>query len=274
MQVRLPRGHFCGELLKRDEVGGFVLTEYAYPPELKISMHLHEQVYFCIVLQGNYTETYGKKTRACDERTVTFHPAGELHSDTFHKDGGRIFSVEIEPRWVERVGELSSVLEYPESFCGGLLASLVVRIYKEFYEIDAASRLAIEGLSLEVIAEALRKSTGTQSGREAPRWLKQARELLHDRFVEHHSLAEIADGVGVHPVHLVREFRKHYHQTVGEYVRRLRVEFACRLLSTSETPLIDVALAAGFSQQSHFTKTFKKLTGMTPCQYRVSSRPR
>ncbi len=82
MDVRLPRGHFCGELLKRDEVGGFVLTEYVYPPELKISKHLHEQVYFCVVLQGNYTEVYGKKTRACGERTVTFHPAGELHYET------------------------------------------------------------------------------------------------------------------------------------------------------------------------------------------------
>ena len=274
MDVRLPRGHFCGELLKRDEVGGFVLTEYVYPPELKISKHLHEQVYFCIVLQGNYTETYGKKSRACGEQTVTFHPAGELHSDNFHKDGGRIFSVEIEPRWVERVGELSSILEYPESFCGGLLASLVVRIYKEFYEIDAASRLAIEGLSLEVIAEALRQSAALSPGRKAPRWLKQAREFLHDQFAEPHNMTEIADAVGVHPVHLAREFRKHYHQTVGEYIRRLRVEFACRLLSASDTPLIEIALAAGFSQQSHFTKTFKKLTGLTPYQYRVSSRAR
>jgi len=273
MEMKLPRGHFCGSLLKRDEVGGFVLTEYSYPPELKISKHLHEQAYFCIVLAGNYTENYGKRIRTCERRTVTFHPAGEAHSDHFHNEGGRIFSVEIEPDWVERVGELSSIFDCSERFCGGLMASLVVRIYNEFHEIDAASRLAIEGLSLEVVAEAMRQQSRLPD-RKAPRWLEQARELLHDQFSEHYSISEIANSVGVHPVHLVREFRKHYHQTVGEYLRRLRVEFACRKLSTSDMPLIEIALAAGFSQQSHFTKTFKKLTGLTPNQYRTCSRPR
>ncbi|HEX5735513.1 MAG TPA: AraC family transcriptional regulator [Blastocatellia bacterium] len=273
MEVRLPRGHFCGSLLKRDDVGGFVLTEYSYPPELRISKHLHEQAYFCIVLQGNYTESYGKRTRTCERRTVTFHPAGEAHSDHFHGEGGRIFSVEIDPQWVERVAELSSIFNYPDRFCGGLMASLVVRIYNEFHEIDAASRLAIEGLSLEVVAEALRQQSRSPE-RKAPRWLEQARELLHDQFSEHYSIRQIAGSVGVHPVHLVREFRRHYHLTVGEYLRRLRVEFACRKLTDTDTPLIDIALAAGFSQQSHFTKTFKKLTGVTPNQYRTSSRLR
>lgn len=273
MEVRLPRGHFCGSLLKRDEVAGFVLTEYSYPPELKISKHLHEQAYFCIVLQGNYTENYGERTRTCERRTVTFHPAGEAHSDHFHCEGGRIFSVEIDPLWVERVGEISSIFDYSERYCGGLMASLVARIYNEFHEIDAASRLAIEGLSMEVVAEALRQQFRSP-GRKAPRWLEQARELLHEQFSEHRSVCQIAGSVGVHPVHLVREFRKHYHQTVGEYLRRLRVEFACRKLTDTDTPLIDIALAAGFSQQSHFTKTFKKLTGLTPNQYRVTSRLR
>ncbi|HJQ67863.1 MAG TPA: AraC family transcriptional regulator [Blastocatellia bacterium] len=273
MEVKLPRGHFCGSLLKRDELGGFVLTEYSYPPELRIAKHLHEQAYFCIVLQGNYTENYGKGVRTCEQRTVTFHPAGEAHSDHFHREGGRIFSVEIDPLWVERVGELSPIFDHGDRFCGGLMASLVVRIYNEFHEIDAASRLAIEGLSLEVIAEALRRQSRSTE-RKAPRWLEKARELLHDQFSEHHSVSQIADSVGVHPVHLVREFRRHYHQTVCEYLRRLRVEYACRRLSDTDTPLIDIALAAGFSQQSHFTKTFKKLTGVTPNQYRASSRLR
>ena len=153
------------------------------------------------------------------------------------------------------------------------MASLVVRIYNEFHEIDAASRLAIEGLSLEVMAEALRQQSRSPE-RLAPKWLEQARALLHDQISERHSIRQIAGSVGVHPVHLVREFRKHYRLTVGEYLRRLRVEFACRKLTDTDTPLIDIALAAGFSQQSHFTKTFKKLTGVTPNQYRISSRLR
>jgi AraC family transcriptional regulator len=78
----------------------------------------------------------------------------------------------------------------------------------------------------------------------------------------------------VHPAHLAREFRRRRHCTIGGYVRRLRVEFACRELSSTDAPLAEIALAAGFSHQSHLTRTFKELTGMTPAKFRALSRAR
>lgn len=51
-------------------------------------------------------------------------------------------------------------------------------------------------------------------------------------------------------------------------VGRLRVEFACEELSRPDTPLIRIALAAGFYDQGHFCRTFKRLTGITPTAYR------
>ena len=61
---------------------------------------------------------------------------------------------------------------------------------------------------------------------------------------------------------------RRYGCTVGEYVRRLRIEFACRELSDSEKPLAFIAQNAGFFDQSHFSKTFKLLTGQSPAAYR------
>jgi AraC family transcriptional regulator len=106
------------------------------------------------------------------------------------------------------------------------------------------------------------------SERKPPRWLEQARELIHGQFTESLTHDQIATAVAVHPVHLAGVFRRHYGCTIGEYARRLRVEFACRNISTSTAPLADIALAAGFSDQSHFSKVFKQLTGMTPAQFR------
>ena len=60
----------------------------------------------------------------------------------------------------------------------------------------------------------------------------------------------------------------------GEYIRQLRVEYACRQLSSSSTALAEIASAAGFSDQSHFSRTFKRQIGMTPSQYRAISRAR
>jgi AraC family transcriptional regulator len=61
---------------------------------------------------------------------------------------------------------------------------------------------------------------------------------------------------------------------LGDHVRKLRIEFACHRLATSDTPLADIALTAGFSDQSHFSNTFKRYTGMTPAAFRRSARPR
>jgi AraC family transcriptional regulator len=97
---------------------------------------------------------------------------------------------------------------------------------------------------------------------------------VHDGFTERWSLAELAAAASVSADHLARAFRRHQGCTVGEYVRRLRVELACRLLAESEEPLAQVALAAGFSDQSHFTKVFRRRMGTTPAAFRKLQRPR
>jgi AraC family transcriptional regulator len=81
-------------------------------------------------------------------------------------------------------------------------------------------------------------------------------------------VAEIARAAGVHPVYLARTFREHHGMTIGEYVRKLRIEHACRLISTTGAPLSEIALAAGFCDQSHFSRTFKRVTGSSPAEYR------
>ena len=93
-------------------------------------------------------------------------------------------------------------------------------------------------------------------------------EIVETRFLEPLSLAEIASAVGVHHVHLSREFRRHNNYTVGELIRRRRVEHACHLLAHSHMSLAEIALTCGFSDQSHFSLMFKRHMGMTPSKFR------
>ena len=102
-------------------------------------------------------------------------------------------------------------------------------------------------------------------------WSK-VREVLHAQFQETLTHDDVAKLVGVHPVHLATVFRRHFGCTIGEYVRRLRIEFASRRIAASDDSLCDVGLAAGFSDQSHFSKVFKQQTGMTPGQFRANLR--
>lgn len=142
------------------------------------------------------------------------------------------------------------------------LPELFLSMYYKIREMDDESLRKLEQALLE-------GQSVTSSGRRFPQWLERVREILEQRFAEPFKLSEIAAEVGVHPVHLAREFRKHYGTSVGEYLRRVRIEYACRELMDSNVAVTNIAFAAGFADQSHFSRTFKRLCGTTPGRYRA-----
>ena len=273
MQLKNLCKPFYPSVLKKDAPAGLTLAESSYPPNLSMRMHSHEPAYLGIVLGGSYTENYGKRIRECKASMLIFHPPGEKHAVTFHNYGARIFRVEIGALWVERLREYSLALNEPCDFNGGLPAWLAQRLYKEFHEPDQASALAVEALTLEIMVEASRCFVRKRE-RHTPRWLKRVMEMLEARFAESLTLAEIAAEVGVHPVHLARTFREHTGCTIGERLRQLRVEFACREISTSDVSFAEIAATSGFADQSHFSRTLKRHTGMTPAQFRNAAHSR
>jgi len=142
-----------------------------------------------------------------------------------------------------------------------------MRLHKEFLQNDTASMLAIEGLMFEILAGVSRKQMEFLD-LKPPAWLKQVIEILHARFLDDLSLSVISQAVDVHPVHLCREFRHHYHSTVGDYIRKLRIDYACQQMLNPDISLAEIASAAGFADQSHFTRTFKRVVGLPPASFR------
>jgi AraC family transcriptional regulator len=99
-------------------------------------------------------------------------------------------------------------------------------------------------------------------------WLQTLRTELDMRFGEHLDVAALADRTGVHPVHLARAFRKAYKVTVGDYVHRRRIQQACRMLRGSTASIAAIAEDLGYTDQSHFSRVFRSITGTTPARYR------
>jgi AraC family transcriptional regulator len=271
--MSLRQSRLFGDVLKTYVGSELRLTETLCAPSFRAPRHSHELFQFCFIIEGGFSENCGQKTRECAPLTLITHPPDETHANRYYSSGAHCFVVEIEHRWLSRSREYSLALDRSAEFNYGSAVWLAKRLYDEFYRMDRASPLAIEGLTLEMMAEVSRRHVKTSEG-TSPRWLEQARDLLHAHFSEELTLEGIAGAVGTHPVHLARVFRQYHGCTVGEYVRRLRVEFACRELSLTNTPLLQVALAAGFYDQSHFSRTFKKIVGLTPTAYRTSFRPR
>lgn len=251
-----------GRMLAARRQAHLTLIETLYPPGLSLAKHSHNGTYLTFVVRGTYHEGLGRLTDTCKPRTMRWLPAGETHTDHYPQ-GARCLHVEVGPSLTRRAERIGG----PGELDGAMVRWAGGRLYGEFKQQDDVSSLAIEGLILELLAERARAQRTAVAG-ALPAWLKRAREILEDDFVSKRSLAELAAEVGVHPVHLCREFRNRYRTTIGDFVRRRRAEHGCTLLADAERPLAEIALACGFSDQSHFTAVFKRLIGTTPAEFR------
>jgi len=86
------------------------------------------------------------------------------------------------------------------------------------------------------------------------------------------SLTKLADSIGVSPHHLSEVLNQHAGQNFNHFINTYRVKEVCdKLNSGSSLKVMDIAMEAGFSSKSTFNTIFKKITGMTPTQYRQQS---
>ncbi len=257
-----------GHTLETVKLPNCVLTETLFPGGLHIPVHSHENSYLTFIIEGAYQENLGNVRDECAANTLRFLPAGAPHGDRFDSRV-RCLNVELRPELLSKLRDYSLPVDAPGQLCGGMTQWLGRRLYREFCGADDLTPAATEGILLELFAENARSCRRAEEDR-TPSWLRTVRDYLHASFTNSPKLSEIAAVVGVHPVHLCREFRKHYRMTVGDFLRRLRVEHACKLLAKPGCHLSQVALDCGFADQSHFSAVFRRLTGTTPARFRSS----
>jgi AraC-like DNA-binding protein len=106
-----------------------------------------------------------------------------------------------------------------------------------------------------------------------PKWrLKRVQDFVKANFDRCISLSDLAKVAGLSRMHFAAQFRTTTGYRPREYLLHHRIEHAKSLLSSSETPLAEVALAAGFCTQAHFSTVFKRITGETPARWRCASK--
>jgi AraC family transcriptional regulator len=264
-----------GTLDARVFVGGFQLTETTHAPRMRLARHAHEAPAITLVLHGGFLETYRRGPVQCRAGGLLVKPPGEAHTNAYGPRGAcslLIDRVSVDDETSRLAAPLYDGVRY---LAGGAPNRLALRVAAELRAMggarvgapDAAARLAIEGLLLEMLAAALRARDEALGGAD-PAWLRRAVEYLHARRRAPVRLAELADAAGVSPVRLARAFRRRFGETPGAYQRRLRVEWARDALAHTDRPLAEVALEAGFTDQSHLTRVFARATGVTPAAFR------
>ena len=231
--------------------------------------HVHDAASICVTLTGQGVEIIDGVRLVTEPGCVIMRGPNMLHANQYGPVPHRGFMIELEPKWLDTCRHFLKVFEGQRHFSGGLVSALALRIYRESRVKDSVAPVIVEGLMLEMLGHASRSLIKTPL--RPPNWLTQARDLLNGHFNDSLNLVEIANVVGVHPTHLARTFKKHYRTTVGEYVRRLRLDWATRQLSETEDSIAEIASSAGFYDQSHFSHLFKLHTGFTPAEFRAYS---
>jgi AraC family transcriptional regulator len=225
--------------------------------------------YLALVLDGSMVKSLRARTRDFGAGSAFTMPAGLWHGARFGSAGATI--VIVRPR--------SGTIPLGDSFRrlvelrGRGFNWLAWRLAAELRASDAAAPLAAEGFALELLAATAREAALDRDVGRRPAWLTSAEELLRARLADPIGLSELAEAVGVNAAHLARVFRARYGASVGEYGRRLRLDWAAAEIARDDRPIAEIASEAGFADQSHFTRLFRRHVGITPARYREEARP-
>lgn len=259
----LQRGVYFGVETSVLHSVGVLMTDTVYTHD-RVGWHYHENAYFTFLLCGGMLEGSRRQVYHCGAGTLLFHHWQEPHYNIKYPLPTRGFHLELDALWFGKHELAVDSFSGSHEFRNPVVRNLFSKIYVESKLGAGAVGLSIEALLMEVFGGL---------GNIAPvvldrHWSKVVRDLLHDRCMEQVSLAELSAVTGLHPVHISRSFPQYFHMTFGEYVRQCRVERAAVLMADPGQSLAGVAYSCGFSDQSHFTRSFRKVHGITPSQYR------
>jgi AraC family transcriptional regulator len=239
------------------DVGEFKVSEVIFPPNRRLPWHSHPLGCVAVVVDGAVDKRFARFQADARAGALITMPPEEPHEDRFGRAGAAIVVVESQVQ----EGQVSCV---PDAEA----ALLAMRIRRELARPDSFTPLAVEGLALELTALAGRSRFPSH----AEKWVERAHSLVLERFRESVTPREIAEELGVHQAHLARVFRARYGESLGECARRLRLQWAAQELAAADLPLAVLAVEAGFCDQSHFTRAFRRLYGVTPARFRAMHR--
>jgi AraC family transcriptional regulator len=263
-EVLTARGSLGGTTLRSRAAGGFTLSETRHPPGMRLPRHANDRATLVAVLDGAYVETAAGRTGTHLPGTLLVRPPGEVHANALDGRGSRCLLVELSAERLAALEGCRGLFAVVRAFPGSPASGLARRAADELKASDAAAPLALEALALELLAALARLPPGPAG---PPPWLESLRETVHDAPGDV-TLSSLACAAGFAPAYVARAFRRHFGCSIGEYLRRRRVERAREALVLSDAPLSRVALEAGFFDQSHFSRVFRRHLGLTPAAYR------
>jgi AraC family transcriptional regulator len=265
--LRFASGQFYGGVRRSYACHGIIVTHRVADREPdEVLTHTHGDAHFVLVSGGDYVSIAEGRP---PERfpVLVYNPPGTTHRDHFKVGRGSYFAISLDAEKAQKADYEIALPDAPIYLSEMAQFAIAVRVAK-------CCAVKPSGLTLDALCHELLGSMdrfAQRDDRQPPSWLDRAVELLHDRYLEDLTIANVANGIGIHPVHLARSFRRHFRCSPGEFTRFCRLERAAGMLMRSDRSLCEIALESGFGDQSQFSRAFTRDLGIAPGEYRSAA---
>lgn len=223
--------------------------------------HAHDRLHLTYVFAGG-GDSLSRSSRTELRERIWCYPAGAPHRWIPRTLRSRSINIELSDAFLDGVGAtggdvLERLVAIPD------LETRLTRIAREVHLGDRDSNASVMSELLDLC-----ESQGTSSGAAPPPWVAQLEDYLRVHWCAPLSLGDLAEVAGVHPVTVSKSFRRHFGTTLGNYRRGLRIEHSLSQVTGGDRALAEIALDCGFADQSHFSRTFRQVLGVSPGELR------
>ena len=205
-----------------------------------------------------------KKYKIKDKAVLAMAPIVR-GADTDHHE----LSAQAGGLWAISAGLSYNIKNDQDLLKQGMILYDALYSWAKYLQKEKHTQQPFENLLLDLFKKYLKEKPGSK--KKIPAWAQELKEIIQDHIDTNLSLKEISKGLEINPSYLSREFSKYFEDlSFGDYIRKLRIEKAKELIASGKYSLTEISYLTGFSDQSHFTRIFKKYTGENPLFFKKS----
>ena len=264
---------------------GIALESFADIPSVAIPDHEHPTHFLNLLTHGSIKAQWTMEGRVRSEQntpgTIYMLPAGTRDRVNWSGTSTRIVLV-MEPRFLARSLEKTAHLDNVElkthwNLHDRHIQSLILALHADLEDGSPAGPVYGESLGLALGHYLIRRySVRTDKSPECRGGMPTARlnrvfDFINQNSAQDIHLQELADIAGMSPHYFCELFKASTGLTAYQYILRRRIERAKQYLNDPKFGIASAGEAAGFSDQSHFTKVFRRMVGVTPLKFRGQS---
>jgi len=256
---KLEQGEYYGKQKTQNLYNNVIVTDTIYTHN-KVEWHHHENPYFTYLLQGKLFEANKNESYYLKPGNLMFHNWQDAHHNEKTPELTRGFHLELNKKWFNDYDVELKEIEGSILIQDPIIKHYMNQIFLESKLNDHYTSLALDSILLELF-RCLKGKHKKETQR--PQWADRLQQILLSD-TEDMSLSTLATELNIHPVYLSREFSRFFGTTLGNYIRRIKLNKAFHLVLSSRKSLIEISYLCGFYDQSHFTRSFKSFYGLTP----------